>query len=101
VPVTDATGVSAVTVTIDDGANKVTRTFAVTVKTAAAPEVAIPVLTVAPDGTRSITVTWENGGELEWATSAAGPWTKTGNTTGSYTEVVSAGAKLFRIVRAD
>jgi subtilisin-like proprotein convertase family protein len=61
VPVTDATGVSAVTVTIDDGANKVTRSFAVTVKTAAAPEVAIPVLTVAPDGTRSITVTWENG----------------------------------------
>jgi len=99
VPVTDASGTTAVTITVDDGSNKVTRTFAVTIKAAAAPQLATPKITALPDGSRLIQITWEGGGELEWAPSANGPWTKTGNTSGNYAETISGGAKLFRVAR--
>ena len=35
------------------------------------------------------------GGELETATAVTGPWTGTGNRTGSYTETVGAAASKF------
>jgi hypothetical protein len=97
--VTDATGVATVTISVKDSATTVSQVFAVAVNTAAAPQFAAPTLTTNADGSKTITVTWQNGGELEWAESAAGPWTATGNTTGTYSEPATAGARLFRIKR--
>jgi len=97
--VTDATGVATVTISVKDSINTVSQVFAVQVNTAAAPEFATPTITTNPDGSKTITVTWDNGGELESAVSAVGPWTATGNTTGTYSEPATAGVKLFRIKR--
>jgi PA14 domain-containing protein len=47
----------------------------------------------------SVTITWINGGTLEWTAALAGAttqWTSTGDTDGSYTETV-AGTKYFRV----
>ncbi len=97
--VTDATGVATVTISVKDSVTTVSQVFAVAVNTAAAPQFATPTLTTNPDGSKTITVTWQNGGELEWAESAAGPWTATGNTSGTYSEPATASARLFRIKR--
>ena len=98
-PATDVAGLATVTITVNDGKTTVPRTFAVIVKAAPAPTVAKPTVTKNADGSATLTVTWENGGELEWAPTPSGPWTKTGNTSGSYSEAVSSGAKFFRVSR--
>jgi hypothetical protein len=100
-PQTDAAGVSTVTISVSDGKTTVSQTFAVNVKSAAPPRISQPTTTTNPDGTTVISIAWENGGELETAPSASGPWTKTGNTSGFYSETVAAGSvKFFRISRA-
>lgn len=46
----------------------------------------------------SVTVKWSNGGFLQSATSLSNPvWTGTGNSSGTFTEPVSAGAKFYRV----
>lgn len=97
-PVSGATGLSTVTITVNDGKTTVSRTFAVNVKTSAPPQLAAPTLVRNPDGSVTVTVTWQNGGELEWAPSPTGPWTKTGNTSGTYSETAT-GTKYFRVGR--
>ena len=97
--VTDATGIATVTISVKDTVNTASQVFAVAVNAAAAPEFAAPTITTNPDGSKTLTITWENGGELEWAVSAAGPWTGTGNKTGTYSEPATAASRLFRIKR--
>ena len=48
----------------------------------------------------NVTITWINGGTLEWTTSLSAPitWTSTGDSDGSYTEAVS-GNKYFHVKR--
>ena len=96
---TDKTGIAVVTITVDDGKTKVSQSFALQVTEAADPELAAPSVTKNPDGTLTVVVTWENGGELEWSTSPVGPWNKTGNSSGRYTVVTSQSYLLFRVVR--
>ena len=95
----DKTGIAVVTITVDDGKTKVSQSFALQVTEAADPELATPSVTRNADGTLTVVVTWDNGGELEWSTSAAGPWNKTGNTSGRYTVVTSQGFMFFRVTR--
>ena len=95
----DKTGIAVVTITVNDGANSVSQSFALQVDEAPAPTLAKPTVARNLDGTMTVVVTWQGGGELEWATSASGPWTKTGVSTGRYTEVTSQGAKIYRVVR--
>jgi len=95
----DKTGIAVVTITADDGKNKVSQSFALQVTEAADPELATPSVTKNQDGTLTVVVTWENGGELEWSTSSVGPWNKTGNTSGRYTVVTSQGFMFFRVQR--
>jgi hypothetical protein len=46
----------------------------------------------------SVTVKWSNGGTLQSSASLNNPsWTTTGNSTGTFTEPVSAGAKFYRV----
>jgi hypothetical protein len=95
--VTDATGIGTVTITVNDGDNIVSRTFALSVSTSPnAPVLATPVISEV-GGVKTITVTWTNGGQLETAPAATGPWTGTGNTSGSFSEPVSGPAKFYRI----
>lgn len=47
----------------------------------------------------NLTLTWTNGGTLESAPAATGPWTSTGDSDGSYTEPATAAAKFFRVRR--
>jgi hypothetical protein len=99
--VQDATGISTVTITVNDGKNTVSQTFALQVNEAEpeeAPELAKPTITVV-NGIPTITVTWTNGGELETAPGATGPWTATGNTSGTYSEPATGASKMFRVVR--
>lgn len=98
-PVKDATGVATVTISVKDTVNIASRTFAVGVNAAQPPKFEAPGITTNPDGSKSITITWSNGGELEYADSAVGPWTATGNTSGSFTEPVGTGSRVYRIRR--
>jgi len=95
----DKTGIAVVTITVDDGKTKVSQSFALQVTEAKQPELALPTVTRNPDGTVTVVVTWQNGGELEWATTVLGPWTKTGNTSGRYTEISSQSSKVYRVTR--
>lgn len=97
-PVKDATGVATVTIAVRDSKTTVSRTFAVLVTTALPPTVATPSLSVV-EGVLTVTITWDGGGELEWAPSALGPWTGTGNTSGSFSEPASASARIYRVKR--
>jgi hypothetical protein len=48
----------------------------------------------------SITVKWSNGGTLQSSPSLSSPsWTSTGNSSGSFTESLTAGAKFYRVSR--
>jgi hypothetical protein len=97
--VKDQTGIALVTITVDDGKTKVSQSFALQVTEAAEPELAAPSVTRNADGTLTVVVTWENGGELEWSTSPVGPWNKTGNSSGRYTVITSQQFMVFRVVR--
>ncbi|MBX3745456.1 MAG: proprotein convertase P-domain-containing protein [Verrucomicrobiae bacterium] len=97
--VTDATGIATVTISVNDGKTTVSRTFALSVSEGtAAPVVSKPTLSVV-GGVVTITVTWSGGGELETATSPNGPWTGTGNTSGSFSEAASGLNKYYRVRR--
>jgi len=48
-----------------------------------------------------VTLTWENGGELETAEDLKGPWSPTGNTSGLYTDNVGSGNLYYRVVRSE
>jgi hypothetical protein len=43
----------------------------------------------------NITFTWTGGGELQTATSVLGPWTGTGNSTGSASIATTGGDTVF------
>jgi hypothetical protein len=64
---------------------------------------AVPKTVVSPpilsDG--EITIIWAGGGELETAPSVTGPWSGTGNTSGSATESVGDGNKFYRVNRGE
>jgi hypothetical protein len=48
----------------------------------------------------SITVKWSNGGTLQTSPSLSNPsWTSTGNSSGTFTEPLTAGAKFYRVSR--
>jgi hypothetical protein len=47
----------------------------------------------------TVSVTWSGGGMLESAPAVTGPWTPTGNSSGSYSEPATADAKYFRVTR--
>jgi hypothetical protein len=48
----------------------------------------------------NITFTWGNGGELETAPALDGPWTSTGNQSGSVSEPIdTAGDRYYRVKR--
>lgn len=97
-PVADATGVATVTIAVRDSKTTVTRTFAVLVNAALPSVLETPSVSVV-NGVLTVTVTWQGGGELEWAPSAIGPWTGTGNTSGSFSEPASAAARVYRVKR--
>lgn len=46
-----------------------------------------------------ISFTWTNGGTLETAPSPTGPWTSTGNSSGSFSEPVGPGSKFYQVKR--
>lgn len=95
----DKTGIAVVTITVNDGKTTVSQSFALQVNEAPVPKLANPAVTSNPDGTLTVVVTWENDGELEWSLSPTGPWTKTGNTSGRYTEITTQQVKFFQITR--
>jgi hypothetical protein len=45
----------------------------------------------------NITITWSGEGVLETATDINGPWTSTGNSTGTFTEELGDGNKFYRV----
>jgi hypothetical protein len=45
----------------------------------------------------NITITWTNGGTLYSAASVTGPWTKTGNSTGTFTTGTSAAMQFYKV----
>ncbi|MBL9138490.1 MAG: proprotein convertase P-domain-containing protein [Verrucomicrobiales bacterium] len=96
--VTDATGIATVTITVNDGKNSVEQTFALSVTEADVepPTLAVPTLSLV-NGSLVITVTWEGGGTLEYATSPTGPWITTGNSSGSFSEPATGVQKYYRI----
>lgn len=57
----------------------------------------VPVITGITTTGNNVTVTWTNGGTLEYApTLTSTTWTSTGNSSGTYTEALS-GTKFFRV----
>jgi hypothetical protein len=97
--VEDATGVATVTIRVSDGRTQVSQTFALqVVADETEPQLAVPTLSVV-DGVLTINLTWEHGGELEYADSAIGPWMRTGNTSGSFSEPAAQGSRVYRVVR--
>jgi subtilisin-like proprotein convertase family protein len=94
-PVAGQTGAALMTFTVSDSSGGTSsQSFALAVIEAVEP----PVLAIVRAG-NSVTVTWENGGELEIADSVLGPWNKSGNTSGTYTEAITAAARFFRVAR--
>lgn len=66
----------------------------------ALPAITSPPLIALPTVSgNTLTVTWTNGGTLESAPAANGPWTSTGDSDGSYSEPIEAAAKFFRVRR--
>lgn len=98
-PKLDATGVSTITFSVNDGKSTVERVFSFGVSAAPLPKMSLPVVTTNPDGTRTITITWTDGGELEVADGPLGPWTKTGNRTGTFSGSAAVGSKFYRVSR--
>ena len=46
----------------------------------------------------AITIQWINGGTLEWKPNVTGgTWTSTGNSTGSFSEPATNGARFYRV----
>lgn len=58
------------------------------------PEISDPTITGGV-----ISFTWINGGTLETAPTPTGPWTTTGNSSGSFSEPVAPGNKYYRVKR--
>lgn len=56
-----------------------------------------PTITNAYLANGNIVVTWANGGTLESAPTADGPWTSTGDTDGNFSEPTAGIAKFFRV----
>jgi hypothetical protein len=54
-------------------------------------------LTISRSGSQ-ITITWRNAGTLQSSPAVTGPWTPTGNSSGTYTETIEA-TRFFRVVR--
>ncbi|MCC7376103.1 MAG: proprotein convertase P-domain-containing protein [Verrucomicrobiales bacterium] len=96
--VTDATGIATVTITANDGKNQVEQTFALSVTEADTepPTLAQPTVAVV-NGAVVITVTWDGGGTLEYATSPLGPWITTGNSSGSFSEPATGVQKYYQV----
>jgi len=96
--VKDATGIAVVTISVNDGKTTVSQTFALQVNVPP-PPVLTPAVKTNPDGSKTITITWTDGGELQYSDSPAGPWTGTGNTSGTFTETISQGFRFYRVWR--
>jgi hypothetical protein len=59
-----------------------------------------PVITSITVAAGTVTVKWDNGGTLESSPTLKSPvWTSTGNSSGTYSELVSGGAKFYRVNR--
>lgn len=72
----------------------------VTSVTLAPPVQAAPVISPPTVTGGNITITWSNGGTLETAPTVNGPWTTTGNASGSFSEAVAPGGnKYYRVKR--
>lgn len=56
-----------------------------------------PTITDAYLANGNIVVTWANGGTLQTAPTADGPWMSTGDTDGTFTEPASGTAKFYRV----
>jgi len=54
------------------------------------------VLSVSQSG-NNITITWTNGGTLYSAPAVTGPWTTTGNSTGTFTGATGASMQFFKV----
>jgi uncharacterized surface protein with fasciclin (FAS1) repeats len=63
---------------------------------------AVPKTVLAPPVIENgiLTITWSGEGELETATDIGGPWTGTGNNSGSFTEEAGDRSKFYRVNRA-
>jgi subtilisin-like proprotein convertase family protein len=98
--VADATGIATVTITVNDGKNQVEQTFALSVNEAdiEPPTLAQPTVSVV-SGTVVVTVTWSGGGTLETAPAPNGPWTSTGNSSGSFSEPATGVQKYYRVTK--
>lgn len=97
--VPDATGLATVTITVSDGTSSDFKAFALLVlPEGGEPELNTPTISQV-GGVTTITVTWSGGGELETAPSAVGPWTGTGNTSGTFSEPAAGAAKFYRVRR--
>lgn len=55
-------------------------------------------LTITRSG-NNITITWTGGGTLESADAVTGPYTSTGNSTGTFTTTASGAAKFYRVTK--
>jgi hypothetical protein len=96
--VQNASGIATVTITVSDGSGQSSRTFALSVSGEGGPVIAEPEITQV-GGVATINITWTGGGQLETAPSPTGPWTATGNSSGSFSEPVTGTAKFYRIRR--
>jgi hypothetical protein len=45
----------------------------------------------------NITIQWTGGGTMESAGNVLGPWTSTGNSSGTFSEAVAPGSKFYRV----
>jgi len=96
--VKDETGIAVVTISVNDGKTTVSQSFALQVNVPP-PPVLTPAVKTNPNGSKTITITWSDGGELQYSDSPAGPWTGTGNTSGTFTETISQGFRFYRVWR--
>jgi hypothetical protein len=101
-PVTNQIGAALMTISVSDSPNSTAQSsqlFALSVAEAVPAPVLDIVIATNPNGSKTVTVTWENGGELETADSVVGPWTKTGNSSGTFSEPATAATRFFRVAR--
>ncbi len=94
--VPNATGLATVIINVSDGATLVSQPFALSVQQGGNIVLESPTVSQV-GGVTTITITWTGGGVLESAPSVLGPWTSTGNSSGSFSEPTAGGMKYYRV----
>jgi hypothetical protein len=97
--VPNATGLATVTITVNDGRSSDSSTFALAITGGDGAPVINPPQITQVGGVANITVTWTGGGVLESGPSPTGPWTSTGNSSGTFTEPVTGTVRFYRVRR--